>query len=88
MKRTDSNQKQIVRQLRQIGCSVAVLSSVGKGFPDLLIGFKNTNILVELKDGNKFKSQQKLTPDEIEFHNSWRGQIATCNCIDDILKLL
>ena len=90
-KKADSNQVQIVKDLRKLGFSVAVLSQVGKGVPDLLIGTTTLrgrqNILVELKDGAKFKSQQKLTKDEIEWHGKWRGQVAICNSLEQILKL-
>src|SRR5688572_22293101 len=37
------------------------------------------NVLMELKDGSKSASQQRLTPDEVEFHNKWKGQLAIIN---------
>lgn len=87
--RVDSNQKVIVKSLRQIpGVSVAVTSMIGSGFPDLVIGYKGKNYLIELKDGDKPESAQKLTLDEIEFDAKWKGQYAVCNSIDEILKLV
>ena len=86
-KRIDANQKQIVMNLRQLGFSVQILSSLGKGCPDLLIGRQKKNWLIELKDGAKFASQQKLTPDEIRWHCTWNGQAAICNSLDQILKI-
>jgi len=41
-----------------------------------------------LKDGNKTKSQQKLTPDEVKFQESWNGNYAVCNSIEQILTLI
>jgi len=87
-KRVDDNQKEIVRNLRQLGCSVQSLSSLGKGCPDLLVGIKKRNWLIELKDGKKFSSQQKLTPDEIRWHQTWNGQVNVCNCIEQILEAI
>jgi len=61
---------------------------VGKGFPDIVIGYKGINYLVEIKDGEKTKSQKKLTEDEIKFHQSWFGQIIVCECVQDVYVLL
>ena len=69
--RVDANQKEIVQQLRKLGVSVLHTHQLGRGAPDLVLGYRNDNFLVELKDGNKTKSQQKLTPDEIEFQEKW-----------------
>ena len=88
MKKVDANQKVVVDQLRRIGCSVTSIAQCGKGVPDLIVGFKKKNYLIELKDGNKKPSARKLTPDEIEFHAKWRGQVAVCNSFDEILKLI
>lgn len=84
-KRVDDNQKQITDQLRKLGYSVCILSDVGKGVPDLLIGKAGNNWLIELKDGTKPPSRQKLTEHEQKFHDSWRGQVATCNSLEQIL---
>lgn len=88
MKRTDSNQQLIVHQLRHLGCSVAVLSGVGKGFPDLIVGRAGQNYLIELKDGSKPPSQRKLTPDEIRFFHNWRGQVNVCGSLNEILDVI
>lgn len=89
IKRTDANHKQIIDAIRKIP-SLSVFSThmVGKGFPDIVIGYKGINYLVEIKDGEKTKSQKKLTDDEIKFHQSWFGQIIVCECVQDVLQLL
>lgn len=87
--RVDDNQSEIVKALRKIpNVSVAVTSQLGQGYTDITIGFKGVNYLVEIKDGNKPKHQQKLTDDEERFHKSWTGQIAVCSNLDEILELL
>lgn len=87
-KKIDANQTQIVNNLRQIGVSVFITSMVGKGFPDLVLGYKGKNYLIELKDGEKFKSQKKLTDDEKKFFNYWSGQVAKCENIEEIVLIL
>jgi hypothetical protein len=77
--KVDDNQKEIVKALRTLGCSVQHLHSVGAGCPDLLVGYKGFNILLEVKDGNKSPSQQKLTPDQIIWHRDWRGHVNVVN---------
>jgi len=88
--RVDRNQNEIVEALRRIGCSVAVTSGVGVGFPDLVVGYRGANYLIEIKDGSKPPSEQKLTPDQQDFKALWRGQYAVVNtpekAIDYILS--
>lgn len=69
-KRVDKNQSKVVRQLREMGFSVRLTYTVGKGFPDFVIGMCGVNYLVELKSEGG-----KLTSDEQEFFDNWKGQI-------------
>ena len=69
--RSDLNQKEIVEGLRKIGASVQVLSGVGKGCPDLLVGFRCQNYLFEIKQSLK----SKLTKDEAIFAYAWNGKV-------------
>ena len=86
--RTDANQREIVAALRKIGASVAVTSNQHTGFPDIVVGFRGKNYLIEIKDGEKPKSQQKLTEAQVDFHSLWRGQIAVCNSVEQALALI
>lgn len=67
-KRVDANQRDIVEALREFGCTVQCLHMVGKGCPDLLVGYKDMNILIEVKVGDA-----KQTPAEKEWCESWKG---------------
>lgn len=87
-KRVDANQPEIVKALRGVGASVLHLHTVGKGCPDILIGFRGQNIAAEIKDGSKPPSKRKLTPDEQEWHEAWRGQVAIIETVDDALRLI
>ncbi len=87
--RIDANQNVIVADLRTLpGISVAITSGLGHGFPDLVVGFKARNLMIELKDPAKAKSARKLTPDEVTFHDKWNGQICVCETTDEILALI
>lgn len=86
--RIDDNQKMIVNVLRQIGASVQSLAATGKGVPDLLVGYRGINYLFEVKDGNKVISQQKLTPDQQDWHSAWRGSVFVVTSEDEALKIL
>ncbi|MEW5968993.1 MAG: hypothetical protein AB1706_03840 [Pseudomonadota bacterium] len=86
--RIDANQNEIVKALRQVGASVQSLASNGKGCPDLLVGFRGVNWLLEIKDGQKVKSARKLTPDQVEWHESWCGQVHVIESIDQAIKLI
>ncbi len=77
--KTDTNQKEIVEYLRSKGVSVANTATVGDGFPDIVCGFRGKNVLLEIKDGSRTPSQQKLTAKQEIFHSLWRGQIAVVN---------
>lgn len=85
-KRIDDNQNLIVKQLRQLGYSVYITSMVGNGFPDLVIGKRNKNYLVELKDGSKPLSARKLTDAEVNFINKWQGEVIVAHDLDQILN--
>jgi hypothetical protein len=78
--RVDRNQKEIVEHLRKRGATVQPLHTVGRGCPDLLVGYGGQNYLVEVKDGEKSPSQRKLTPDEDAWHWMWKGQVEVVTC--------
>lgn len=87
-KRVDDNQTTIVRQLRKLGVSVQHLHTIGQGCPDLLLGVRGKNFLVELKDGSKSESKKKLTDDEEKFFNEWNGQVNKCETLEEIIKVI
>lgn len=86
--RIDANQTQIVSALRSVGASVELLSAVGKGCPDLLVGYRGMNILMEVKDGRKPPSERKLTSDQIVWHSEWKGVVFLVTSVHDALDAL
>ena len=61
--RRDANEKEIIQALESIGCTVYRLDSP----VDLLVGYRARNILLEVKDGNKVRSERKLTKAQRKF---------------------
>lgn len=86
--RKDSNHTEIVAALRQAGCSVFDTAGLGHGFPDLVVGLRGKNYLVEVKDGSLPPSQRKLTGDEVDFHESWRGQIFIVTSVEEAIAFV
>jgi hypothetical protein len=85
----DDNQRSIVDALRAIGASVQTLAPVGQGCPDLLVGYKGHNYLLEVKDGNKVASARRLTPLQEVWHRQWAGSpVAVVRSPDEALALL
>lgn len=74
--KVDENQAGIVKALRAHGWSVLSLAAMGKGCPDLLVGAKGVNLLLEVKDGSKAPSKRRLTEDETRFFGAWNGHRA------------
>lgn len=87
-RRVDDNQASIVAALRKAGCSVQVLSSVGNGVPDILVGMVGSNYLMEIKDGSKSPSRRKLTPDEEAWHAAWRGSVVVVESVPQALAVV
>lgn len=81
--KVDRNQPEIVAALRDLGASVQPLHAVGQGCPDLLVGFRGLNILIEVKDHKASKSDQKLNPRQQEWHQSWRGQATKVSTVEE-----
>lgn len=86
--KTDGNQAEIVEGLRAIGCSVKPAHMVGKGFPDLVVGFRGLSFLIEIKDPSKPPSKRKLTPDQVKFHAEWRGQICVVETVEEAIHIV
>jgi hypothetical protein len=79
----DRNQPEIVKALRDAGASVQILSTVGKGCPDLLVGYNEVNYLLEVKyeDG-------KLTPDQRVFHAQWNGKVHIVRTSQEAVRIV
>jgi len=82
----DANQPAIVEALRKAGASVEVLSAVGRGVPDLLVGWMGRNLLMECKNVNG--RGRKTTADQDQWHAHWRGSVAIVASPTEALAVL
>lgn len=81
--RTDGNHKEIVDVLRAHGASVLHLHMVGKGCPDIVVGFRGHTYLVEIKNGSVLG--WKLTDDQKKFHVEWKAPVVILDSVDTTL---
>lgn len=84
----DANHPEIVRGLRKAGCSVLDLGAVGNGCPDLLVMRGGVMVLMEIKDGAKIPSKQKLTPDQVKFHAEWGACVVVVKSLEEALSAI
>ena len=81
--KTDDNQRPIVAALRAVGATVKPLHAVGAGVPDLLVGYRGVNYLLEVKS-----RRGRLTADQVVFFDQWRGAAQVVRSVDDALKVV
>lgn len=77
----DANERDIVEALRAAGASVEIVS--GRGLPDLLVGFRGQNLLMEIKG-----ARGSLTKDQELWHEDWRGQVCVVRSVEEALDVL
>ena len=85
---SDGNQPEIVAALRAVGASVATCQAVGKGFPDLVVGYQGRNYMFEIKDPAQPKHRHELTPAQVEFHAGWQGDLVKIFTAKEALKYI
>lgn len=88
--RTDANQTEIVEALEGVGAFVQSLASVGRGVPDLLVGYHGRWYLMEVKDGKKPPSRRRRTDDQIRWRDrvAARAQIDLVKSVDEALTAI
>jgi Holliday junction resolvase len=84
--KVDANQTEIVKTFRQLGWYVLIISQL-KNCCDIIVSKNGRTIAIEIKDGAKSKSQQKLSDGELKFKDEWQGEYMLITCIDDILTI-
>jgi len=84
-KRVDENQKQLVHTFIALGASVLNLSTVGRGCPDLLVGYRGKSVLVEIKRNEK----ATYTEPQVKFMQEWRGgAVSRIDSVDAAIRLI
>ena len=85
-KRVDKNHPELVRALRDAGCTVVSLADLGnpRGCPDLLAGYRGLTILVEVKG-----AKGKLNALQQDWHDRWTGSpVVVIRSVDDVETLI
>jgi hypothetical protein len=86
--KVDRNQSEIVAALRGIGATVQPLHAVGQGCPDLLVGWRGQNFLIEVKDWQAAKSDRVLTDRQQEWHGGWKGSVFVVETVDAAIAVV
>lgn len=86
--KVDANQEQVVSALRAAGAVVQSLAAIGKGVPDLLVSFRGSLFLLEVKDGRKPPSGQKLTEAQTKWHQAWGATVEVVNSPEQALTAI
>ena len=86
--KVDRNQAEIVEALRKARATVQSLHTVGAGCPDLLVGFRGVNYLIEVKDWKADASHRKLNPVQVDWHEAWRGQVIKADTVVAALAVI
>ena len=81
--RVDANHSMIVAALRQVGATVQDLAKVGQGCPDILVGFRGRNYLMEIK-----VNKGKPTHAQDVWHLTWQGQVVIVRDVDEALHVI
>ncbi len=79
----DLVQHEIVQALRQSGCSVAILTAVGGGFPDILAARSGASALIEIK-----ADKGTLSDDQKDWHEKWKAPVYVVRTVDEALAAM
>ncbi len=87
--KVDANQPEIVEVFRKAGAQVALTHQL-KNLCDCFVAYQRITVAVEIKDGSKPPSAQKLTEGEAEFKERWemQGLYSVVRDADEALALL
>jgi hypothetical protein len=79
-RRTDHNQAEIVKALRDVGATVQDLHLVGHGCPDILVGYRGKNYVMEIK-----MPTGTLNEAETRWIGDWQGKTHVIRSVDEAL---
>ena len=79
----DANQEEIIDALEKVGASVIDAAGVGRGFPDLVVGFRGITYLIEIKsDSGQF------TIPQCEWFALWNGKADVARTSEEALRII
>lgn len=69
----DANHNEIVDVLKKAGASIVDLSHVGCGMPDLICGFRNKTVLIEIKNTKTAYGRRGFNKNQLKWQEQWLG---------------
>jgi len=81
--KVDGNHAEIVDALRAMGCSVQSLAKVGNGCPDVVVGWRGRNVLLEIK-----QEGETFTPAQKKWHAEYQGRAHVVRSIQEAVMVL
>lgn len=87
----DAGEAEIIRALEGVGAMVEQLEMPAG--PDLLVGFRGQNWLLEVKGpigpkGGTSKHGQQLGADQLKWHQTWKGQVTVVRSPSEALEAI
>jgi len=83
--RRDENEKEIVEALRAVGATVYLLDQPC----DILVGYRNQTILMELKNPNSKYGKKGFNENQKHFAENWKGgPFCLVDSVDAALRML
>jgi hypothetical protein len=61
---------------------------VGKGFVDIIVGYRWENFLIEIKNPDVNAYERRLTKDEQHFHDRWPGQVGVAETFEHCVNII
>lgn len=90
----DTNERKIIDALKAMGASVMQID--GENEPDLLVGYRGRNYLMEVKYAKAPRVKQALrergtmlSPGQQKWHEEfWKGQTSTVSSVEEALSVI
>lgn len=87
----DAGEPAIIAALKSVGATVAQIDAPDQ--PDLLVGFRGVNHLLEIKEpigpkGGTSKNGQQLSEGQLKWHQTWKGQVTVVRSAVEALQAI
>ena len=69
----DANHSEIVAALQEYGVSVIDTSHIGRGFPDLMLGWYGQTLMMEIKNPKTQYGRRGLNKNQMRWKEDWKG---------------
>jgi len=87
--KVDANHKEIVDAMKELGASIIDTSRLGKGMPDVIVGFRGQTILMEIKNPKTQYGRKGLNENQRKWAEGWSGgPLSIVDGVDAALRAL